>query len=294
MRPTHYLAALAMVLGSAACVGTLDPMPGDDDGVVDPPDPTSQARQMFDDQVAPMLSSACAGCHAGAIDTTPLKYLGNSGMTGYYAAIIAEPSVTGGFDPGLANMVNKGEHDGGNARAWTQTEKDILIEWLLQEADERGVVPVDPVDPTTTPTTSREALAQWSACMSVDDWLSSQVYTWANKGSERGQCMSCHNQGAGGYYASNDPNEMYSMNRYELFITTFFTATPVNVADPSQGYKIVVNESKLRAKANATGHPSYNPDGNQMNYLHDFYDLTEARRLAGTCAPGGFPEPPAQ
>ena len=209
--------------------------------------------------------------------------------------------------PDLDELIRRGQDklkrvlpSGGGGRAsWLVPVVLLGAFWVYNsinqvQADERGVVPVDPVDPTTTPTTSREALAQWSACMSVDDWLSSQVYTWANKGSERGQCMSCHNQGAGGYYASNDPNEMYSMNRYELFITTFFTATPVNVADPSQGYKIVVNESKLRAKANATGHPSYNPDGNQMNYLHDFYDLTEARRLAGTCAPGGFPEPPAQ
>ncbi len=297
MRSTHFLAALAMALGSAACVGSLDPMPpGDDDGDDDPEPTESLGQAMFTTDVAPMLTTACAACHTGPIDGIPLKFLGNGGATGYYAAVIAEPSVTGGFEPGLANLLNKGEHDGGNARAWTQGEKDIIIEWLLTEAEERGVVPVDPPPTgTTTPTTSREALAQWSSCMSIDDWSSSLVYQWADKGSDRGQCMSCHNQGAGGFYASDDQNQMFEMNRYELYITTFFTATPINIADPTAGYKVVVNEAKLRAKANTVGHPAYNPDGNQMGYLNDFYELTEARRLAGTCATGGFPTvPPAQ
>ncbi len=292
MRSTHFLAALAMAVGSAACVGSLDPMPPGDD---EPdPDPTETlGRTMFEADVAPMLTAACAACHVGAIDGVPLKFLGNAGAAGYYTAVINEPSVTGGYEPGLANMLNKGEHDGGSARAWTATEKNAIVEWLLTEAEERGVVPVDPPTPgTTTPTTSREALAQWSSCMSIDDWNSSLVYQWADKGSDRGQCMSCHNQGAGGFYAADDQNEMFEMNRFELYITTFFTATPVNIANPSEGYRVVVNEAKLRAKANTVGHPSYNPDGNQMGYLQNFYTLTEARRAAGNCLPGGFPTVP--
>lgn len=297
MRPTNYLAALALVLGSAACVGSINPMPGDDQTGDDGVDPVATpARMMFDSDVAPMLTGACAGCHTGAIDAAgdaSYNYMGNTGVTGYYAAVIADASVVGGFDPGLANLVNKGVHDNGGARAWTQAEKDTITEWLLTEADERGIE-LDPEPPiSATPATSREALAQWSGCMSIDDWLTSQVYQWADKGSERGQCMSCHNQGAGGYYATADDNTMFEMNRYEIYITTFFTAAPINVADPSQGYQVLMNESKLRAKANAVGHPSYNPDGgNQMTYLRNFYDLTKARIAAGTCGPAGFPAAP--
>ncbi len=304
MRPQYLIATIALALGSAACVGSLETMqPGDDAVGDDGPDPVSAARTAFDTSVAPMLTGACASCHTGAIDTTPLKFLGSSGVDGYYAGIIAEPSVNGGFDPGLANMLNKGEHDGGNARAWAQTEKDAITEWLLTEADERGI-DLDPTPPPptgTTPTTSREALAQWSGCMSIDDWTTSQAYTWADKGSERGQCMSCHNQGAGGFYANANDAEMFEMNRYEIYITTFFTAAPVNVADPSLGYQVLLNEQKLRAKANATGHPGYNPDGGEsMGNIREFYDLTMARKAAGLCGPSGFPEvppvepPPAQ
>jgi hypothetical protein len=292
MRTLNFTAAIAIAFGSTACVGSLTTGPDDGD---DPIEPLSEARQMFETEVRPMLTAACAGCHSGTIDQSPLKFLGAQGETGYYAAVTAEPSVTGGYEPGLSNMLNKGQHDNGSARAWNDLEKGTITSWLLAEADERGLdVDPNPLPPgNLTPTTSREALAQWSACMSVDDWVSSQVYRWAEKGSERGQCMSCHNQGAGGFYASANRQEMYEMNRFELFITTFFTAAPVSVTDPSQGYRVLVNEQKLRLKANAAGHPAYNPDGgSQMLYLRNFHELTMARLQAGTCPPGGFPEPP--
>jgi len=297
MRSTKYIAALALALSSAACVGALTPEDDVGDDVVDPPVATP-GRLAFDSNVAPMVAAACASCHVGPIDAVgdlSLNYMGSAGPDGYYAAITAEPSVTGGFNPDLANLILKGEHDNGAARAWTQTEMDAIAEWLLTEADDRGIELDDgaPEPGTLTPTTSREALAQWSACMSIDDWNTSLVFQWADKGSERGQCMSCHNQGAGGYYANDDSDLMYEMNKYEIYITTFFTAAPINVADPSQGYQVLINEQKLRAKANATGHPGYNPDGgNQMQYLRNFYDLTKARIDAGTCPPAGFPQPP--
>lgn len=298
MRPTHYIAAFALAVGSAACVGSLSPMGDDavgDDGV-DPP--ATAGRLQFDETVAPMVAATCASCHVGPIDAVgdlSLNFMGSEGPDGYYAAITAEPSVVGGFNPDLANMLLKGLHDNGNARAWTDAEKNTIAEWLITEAEDRGI-PLDDGtvdDPTLTPTTSREALAQWSACMTLEDWNTSLVYQWSNKGSERGQCESCHNQGAGGFFANNDSDLMFEMNKFEIYITTFFTAAPVNIADPSQGYQVLVNEQKLRQKANATGHPSYNPDGgNQMQYLQNFYDLTKARLQAGTCPPPGFPTLP--
>jgi hypothetical protein len=291
MRPTFYAAAIAMILGSAACVGSLDTMPLPDDE--EEPPVETLGRQAFDQSVLAMVNGACASCHTGPIDSIPLRFLGSTGPSGYYAALTADVSVVGGFNPALANLLLKGEHDGGNARAWTDTEKDAIIEWILIEADERGIELDDgtPTGPTPlTPRTSREALAQWVGCMSIDDWNTSLVYQWAQKGSDRGQCQSCHNQGAGGFFANNNRTTMFEMNRFEIYVTSFFTAAPVSVTDPSQGYRVMLNEPKLRAKANAVGHPAYNPDGgNQMQYLRNFYNLTMARLEAGDCGPPGFP-----
>ena len=302
MRTIFYAAALVMSLGSAACVGGIEPMPpstGDDDPVDPEPEPDSVARQQYEADVEPLLASACQSCHVGALDApTDLSYNFLGPTPGdFYVALTADSAIIGGFNPDLATLITKGEHDGGAARAWTDAEKATITEWLITEAEERDV-PLDdgtdtPPGGTATPTTSREALAQWAGCMSIDDWLQSQVFQWANKGSDRGQCESCHNQGAGGFFANDDENLMFEMNRYEIYITTFFTARPKNIANPSEGYEVVLNEQKLRAKANTVGHPAYNPDGgNQMQYLRDFYDLTMARMAAGTCGPAGFPTTP--
>jgi hypothetical protein len=129
-----FLCIAALLLG--ACVGTLEPVGGDDDSTGD--DTTGGiARSMFDTDVSPLVGASCAGCHTGAAGTSPLKFLGTGGAAGYYAALTAQVSVTGNFVPANANLLNKGSHDGGLAPAWTQLEKDTITEWLLQEASER-------------------------------------------------------------------------------------------------------------------------------------------------------------
>ncbi|MCA9675698.1 MAG: hypothetical protein KC464_11725, partial [Myxococcales bacterium] len=58
---TVLLLALA---ASAGCVGTLTPV--DDQGGDDGGGTVSVARQMFTDDVTPLLNAVCAGCHVGA------------------------------------------------------------------------------------------------------------------------------------------------------------------------------------------------------------------------------------
>jgi len=125
---------LAGLLGTA-CVGTLEPVNSDPGG--DDTAPTSVARQMFDDDVRPMLTATCAGCHVGATGTSPLKFLGAGGEANYYATLATSTTVVGGWDPAQAELLLHGLHDGGNARAWTTTEADAISMWLLAEADER-------------------------------------------------------------------------------------------------------------------------------------------------------------
>jgi len=292
MRTIQLAAAFAFAIGGTACVGSLQT--GDDSTQGDDTTTQSAARQEFESNVSPMLAATCAGCHTGSPDSQPLKYLGNSGPTGFYAAITQAPSVIGGYDPSLAQLLLQGVHDNGAAPAWSETQKTTITSWLASEAEERGITTQPDPDPgVVTPTTSREALAQWSACMNQDDWNSTNMTNWANKGTDRGACQSCHNAGAGGFYAINDPTQMFMMNQYEIYITTFFTASPIDVTDPSKGYQVLINDAKIRAKANTVGHPSFNPDGGtQMQSLLDFYNLTKTRRDAGQCPPAGFPTAP--
>src|SRR5687767_8178156 len=119
---------LALTLATAACVGTLEPIdPGG--GGDDTPDPTSVARQIFEEDVSPLLRATCASCHVGTAGTAPLKFLGASGETGYYTSITGQPTVIGGWDPTQAELLTKGAHDA--ARAWTTAESDAIAMWLL-------------------------------------------------------------------------------------------------------------------------------------------------------------------
>jgi hypothetical protein len=45
--------------------------------------------------------------------------------------------VVGNWVPANASLLTKGAHDGGNAPAWTQPQKDTITMWLLAEAEER-------------------------------------------------------------------------------------------------------------------------------------------------------------
>lgn len=127
------------VLAATGCVGTLEPVdPGGDDGIGPDAGPASAARQMFDSEVAPLLSATCASCHTGptgiAGDLSP-NFMGPGGVADYYAAVVADVALIGNFVPTNATLLNKGAHD--TARAWTTAEADTIAAWLLAEAAER-------------------------------------------------------------------------------------------------------------------------------------------------------------
>lgn len=133
--PLLLLAALA----ASGCVGSLTPLDEAAGGGDDTTGGGSAAQSTFTSSVAPLLQSACAGCHVGAVGTSPLRFLGATGMPGFYTALTAEDAVIGNFDPAAAPLVLKGLHDGGNARAWTAAERTTIDAWLNAEATERGL-----------------------------------------------------------------------------------------------------------------------------------------------------------
>ncbi len=130
------LFTLGLLAGAPGCVGTLTPV--DDDEAGDDGGGGgggSVARQMFDEDVVPLLQATCSACHAGTGGVVAPKFLGTAGATGYYAAVVASPTLVGGFNPTAASLLTKGAHS--SARAWTTAESDTLTMWLLAEADER-------------------------------------------------------------------------------------------------------------------------------------------------------------
>jgi hypothetical protein len=311
------LIPLLLAVGSAACLPAdpidqdppqtppeEEPPPGDDPP---PPDSEPTARETFDATVKPLLAAQCSSCHTGTSDQFPNRFLGMSN-SGYYDAVVNDRLITGDFDPAQARMLTMGVHASGAAPAWTAEQSGVIAAWLQEEAVVRGAArPDDPppaINPFLAPRDATNAFKQWSSCMSVSsaEWLASEVHRWADANTNQGQCKSCHNAGTGGYWASDDEEEMFARNQEELFIRTFFAAAPV--ADGT--YTIRVNDTKLCAKgqerANNTGtHPGFNCTSNdKMLWLIDFHasvqqkllDTRTAGGLTGPCpAPPAFPIP---
>ena len=288
--------AAATLLGAVGCVEPID------NGTTNPTLPRTSGELQFDSEVSPMLEQTCAGCHTGAPESTPTKFLGAVGKNDNYAKVTFDDGVIGGWNPALAGLLTKGEHAEGQARAWTGSEAGTIESWMQQEAIDRNIT-IDPVVPPPPPGPpvydARQALAKFSACMTYADWTSSQMATWANKQANgnngNNPCSDCHSSGAGGAWMNRDEAEMFAMNRQELFIKNFFAVKPKDIGDLTKGYDVIINEAKLLSKATrqGDGHPNftYNANDQYVQRLTSFYDLTKAR-LATCIATPDFPPAP--
>jgi hypothetical protein len=294
----HLLTATALVslLGVAGCVEPIE------NGTTNPSLPKTAGEQQFDADVSPMMEQVCGVCHTGSPESVPTKFLGVAGAADNYAKVTFDDGVIGGWNPALAGLLIKGEHDEGRARAWTASEAGRIEDWMGQEAIDRNIEvepPVPPPPPGPPVYDARQALAKFSACMTYADWTSSQMATWAIKPAQglngNDPCSDCHSSGAGGAWLSRDEAEMFDMNRQELFIKNFFAVKPKNLGDLSQGYDVIINDVKLATKATrqGDGHPNFNYGANDTYRLRlqDFYQKTAAR-LDGCAAAPEFPTLP--
>jgi cytochrome c553 len=264
----------ASALLATACVGDLPSGPADDGEPIPPPSAT--AREIFDDKVSPKLESTCAACHAG--QGAPTKFLGLAGRADNYDTLTVSATLTGGWDPDVALLLTH-RHTGGEPEL-DATAKAGVREWLLKEAEDRADDP-----PMQTP---RDALAKWSACMDSADWVEAGMGSWAEKTSGSGACMSCHHEGAGGFYATGDSLQMFEINRLESMIGFFFTVRQNGIEN-----EVVVNEDRPcgRSQGGVT-HPGYVCPDEYMDKLRAFHEKTRAG-LASCTAPAAFPSPPS-
>jgi len=301
MHPRKLLFVLfaSLAFATTACVGELEPNgPGDDDDddMIEPPPPSPDAgtdpvvgvaEEMFDLSVKPILQR-CSGeaCHSG-ISPQPLKYLGASGLPDdYYASITQFPSVTGDYQAGLANVLLKVDagHEG---QVYAPTERQAIIDWLNAENLERNDTDGDgQVDPPP----AGDPLAMWSGCLTLANWDATEMYRWADKGSDEGPCRTCHQDGAFRFNTNANDNTMFEMNRYRLYIIGFFT---VKVETDGTQTVIPAYDKITRMGDGSTLHPRFNTDPASTNYqrLQDFYALTLQAQQAGLCGAPVYPDP---
>jgi len=269
---------LALGLAGAGCVGDLDPVtPGDDD-----PETAPTARELFDREVDTIVQGACSSCHAnpGRADATP-KFMGAAVTTDNYTSIEAEGVMHGAWNPSNARLLTKGLHAEGGGRAFTAAENGKISAWLLAEAAERPVGPIDP-NAATTPTM---ALAKFAACMTESDFNTANVGAWGNKITNSGSCASCHSLGAQWVFASSTSSDMFSVLRHENYMPPYFTTEVVG----GNQYRVRANIAKLCSRRNAEGHPGYSCGTTDADArkLINFVQLTNDK-LATCIEPPGF------
>lgn len=233
------------------------------------------ARQLFDANVAPTLSSTCATCHAGTPPTDGPTFLG-SGPTMFYASLVADARFVNAV-PAKSELITKGKHEG--PALTTQQSTDFLA-WLTQETVERTNLP-QPPPPTDQ---VQLQLAAFGNCMSQTDFDSTGMNDLQNQTTvgNAGSCYSCHSTGMY-VYLSTDSNA----NEQHLQRTPWLLKFAQASTNPDGTFLDIVPANRFRDRGSETGHPQYTLSDARLSALTNFFMLTYNKWKAGNCpAPG--------
>lgn len=282
MRRFNLVASL-LLIGTAACTGGLSGTPmGDDDGVT-PPAPDAApvgpltARQMFDQDVQPILSANCASCHAGPDASNSPDWMSTDTTTSYNMIVARTDFVNN--SPANSMLLQKGAHTG---PAFTDTQVPVMESWLAKEAEERNLQPPPTPPPNQLPTTFTEALTRFGDCMSIDDWNATGMNDLQNQNTNQGRCKNCHNTGTGGAFLGADPTQNFEMNRNSPYLLKLVLGT----VNQDGSFKDVVAANRFRDKGQEnSAHPNFTLTDARLQALNNFYSLTYQKYLAGGCPP---------
>ena len=101
-------------------------------GCTDPqrvePTPTTEAEQLFVDDVLPMLEANCVGCHAGSTDGFEIGFLAGESWPEIRATLLASEVI--GPEATRSRLLTKGEHSGPHLSA---EQSELIVRWLAAE-----------------------------------------------------------------------------------------------------------------------------------------------------------------
>jgi hypothetical protein len=298
------LAALAALSLAACSPGGFTGGGGDDDddgidaggnpGGPDAGPAGPNARALFDDTVAPIMTAKCAtaGCHGGA-GTSPLKFLPPVELDYYDVVVSYDDRVVGYFDKAIApilRIVDPGPH----YVTYTPAESQLIADWLDAELLARqGGTPPPPGTPTPGEL-SKQLIREWSGCLELLAVQETNVADeWAGLGSSEGPCIRCHINGQASFIATDDDQRWFdvvSSNKY--FMITYFTPNVLDLANP----RMEINYDEFLRVGNAEfpflEHPQFNGvDSDAIAALEALYTRTMERKAAGLCDPPRITDP---
>lgn len=301
------LAAIATV-GLMGCIGSVEqggnPLDtGDGDGNDNGDNPAgsdlSAAKQLFDQNVYGILTAKCTGgaCHAETSQGATLtRFVATDAARGWQTATNYQ-ALVGNFTATAAPILTKvkpGTHQG---LTYTTDEETKITAWLTKEVELRnGQTTPPPSGGETLSQASERVLAEFAGCMTLTDFQTANMAdAWGNMNAQNNQqCENCHATGGEGFVASR--NETFMWNVFSNRKYYFLQYLTVDLLGGAASAKVIINETSFRGVATAQAphgeHPTFNAGANSqgMQALKEFYDLTMAKKTAGTCgAPRPFP-----
>ncbi len=282
MRWETRIAALSLTLVAAGCLGAVPGMDQNSDGgtvnqnVPDGAAKPPTARQLFDDNVAPMLA-ACASCHAGPGTVDGPKFLGTTLLSAdFYVALISDTRYVNN-DP-TQSLLNTHKHTTGIGTDLTVAQSKFVSDWLLQEGVERVLAP--PPAPAAGAAVAAE-LVKFGKCMTQADWDAAGMNDLQNQTTlgDAGECYSCHQTGLYNVYLSKISTDNFT--RIQTSPNLLKLAAADVKADGS--LNDIIQADRFQNRGQLPGHPGYTLTTARLNAINTFFMSTYTKYKAGNC-----------
>ncbi len=235
----------------------------------------SGGKKFFVEKVFPSVSATCKDCHQTGKSGSPI-FLGATGA-GSYTAIEGFPGLIA--VPSVSPMLQKGTHSG---PALTQTQTDLVTEWLKLEITERKLGS-DPGSPRNL----RAAFVAFGACMDFARWTELKLDTVAVTPTEgnRGQCIACHSNGEASMWLSADKNETFLMLRDFPYVQRLVVGrvTPEGAFDGIEASRRILDKGNEAQQPQSNVHPRYALSGELAGNLQQFVLETVSNMNANRC-----------
>jgi hypothetical protein len=246
---------------------------GDDDQTA------TTARQLFDQDVYPIVSVKCIGCHGTNAHVAGADAFVDGNAATAYVTATGYASVVGDYSASapILSMI-QGGHQG---LTYTSDEVAKITAWLAKEVDERG---------TTGSRGVASVVAAWSGCMDITDFhTANMAQAWGTLTTleENETCESCHVNGDMNFIATIQEQKFFDViSQHSIYLGEYFRVDPAT--EPANPSMIVNTLPFVAVGTDQPGHiehPMFDPINNAgMTALAAFYQLIMARQTAATCS----------
>jgi hypothetical protein len=260
----------------------------------DPPPvgkPQATAKDTFVAQIHPMLmaqpeGAACGMCHSGKSGTGVVN--GPQFLTATAEGSYNLMEQRGDITVPASSVFYLHGNTAHTGPAFTEEMKAAVEAWLMQEAEERGLVEGSTGDPgMPTGKTLATALHEFGDCMSYEDWLANGLDLLQNMQVDGGErCRDCHSVGQNNTWLGPDAMMTFEMNRTFPFILRLVTG----MVDEEGNFSDLTESKRFMKKGQEACisepcHPDFQLDQELETGLTTFYAVTKVKYDQGPCLP---------